>query len=92
MTSQKPISLNQQMILAVMPSIISQIIAFYRIKKLTMGVIIEIGIIGLIIGFSNVMPYPYWLILALAVECLVPLLYVRKWTIQYNRSVKSKHE
>ncbi len=80
------------MILAVMPSIISQIIAFYRIKKLVMGAIIETGIIGLIVGLSNVMPYPHWLILALAVECLVPLMYVRKWTIQYNQATKSKHE
>jgi len=80
------------MILAVMPSVISQIIAFYRIKKLVMGVIIETGIIGLIIGLSNVMTYPYWLILALSIECLVPFLYVRKWTIKYNQSVQSKHE
>lgn len=80
------------MILAVMPSVISQIIAFYRIKKLVMGIIIETGIIGLVVGLSNVMAYPYWLILALAVECLVPLMYVRKWTIKYNQAVKSKHE
>ena len=80
------------MILAVMPSVISQIIAFYRIKKLVMGIIIETGVIGLIVGMSNVLPYPHWLILALAVECLVPLMYVRKWTIQYNQDVKSKHE
>jgi hypothetical protein len=80
------------MILAVMPSVISQLIAFYRIKKLTMGVMIETGVIGLIVGISNVIPFPYWLILALAVECVVPLMYVRKWTIQYNRTVKSKGE
>lgn len=80
------------MILAVMPSVISQIIAFYRIKKLVMGVIIETGVIGLIVGISNVMPFPYWLILALSVECVVPLMYVRKWTIQYNQAVASKHK
>jgi len=79
------------MILAVMPSVISHIIAFYRIKKLVMGAIIEIGIIGLVIGMSKVAPFPYWAILGLAAESLIPLMYVRKWTIQYNRNLQSKH-
>lgn len=80
------------MILAVMPSIISQLIAFYRIRRLVLGAIIEIGLIGLVIGMSKVAPFPYWAILGLAAESLIPLLYVRKWTIQYNRTVQPKHK
>jgi len=78
--------LKIQMILAVIPTFVTQLIAFYRIKKLAYGIIIEfiIFFVDLVIQMS--ISWPFGMIIALPVSVLVPLYYVRKWTLEFNRT------
>ena len=73
------------MILAVIPSFISQIIAFYRIKKLVYGKIIEAVIFFVDIVIQAVISWPAGMILSLPITVGIPAYYVRKWTLEFNQ-------
>ena len=79
--------LKTQMILAVIPIPIpvTQLFAFYRIRKLTYGIIIEviISFVDLVIlSFS----WPYGMMITLPISVLIPVYYVRKWTLEFNKT------
>lgn len=78
------VSLKSQIILALIPSFITQIIAFYKIRKLLNGIIIEVVIffIALVIGMA--VSWPFGMIFALPITVGIPVYYVRKWTIEFN--------
>ncbi len=78
------ISMRSQLILAIIPSFITQIIAFYRIRKLLNGIIMEVVIffIDLIIQLS--ISWPFGMIFSLPITIGIPAYYVRKWTTEFN--------
>ena len=77
--------LKTQMILAVIPIPIAQIFAFYRIRKLVYGIIIEviISIVDLIILSIS---WPFGMIISLPISVLTPLYFIRKWTLEFNKA------
>ncbi len=78
--------LKIQMILAVIPTFVTQLIAFYRIKKLAYGIIVEIIIFFVDLVIQMSISWPFGMIIALPVSVLIPLYYVRKWTLEFNRT------
>ena len=82
--NKERVSLKTQLILAVIPSFISQIIAFYRIKKLVHGIVIEIVIFFIDLVVSSIISWPVGTMIALPITVVIPVYYVRKWTLEFN--------
>lgn len=80
------VSLRTQLILAVIPSFVSQIIAFYRIKKLVYGLIIEAVIFFIDLVIQLVISWPAGMVFALPITVGIPVYYIRKWTLEFNRT------
>jgi len=74
-----------QMILAIIPSFITQLIAFYRIRKFTKGLVIELIVFLIDTLVQTIIPWPFGVIFALPITVGVPVYFVRKWTLEYNR-------
>jgi hypothetical protein len=73
------------MILALIPSFVTQIIAFYRIKKLVYGIIIEIVVFFIDLVVSSIISWPVGTIIALPITVGIPAYYIRKWTLEFNQ-------
>ncbi len=75
--------LKTQLILAIVPTFVTQIIAFYRIHKLIQGIFLEaiIFFIDLVIQIS--ISWPYGMILSLPITIGIPVYYIRKWTLEF---------
>ncbi len=82
------VSLRSQIILALIPSFITQIIAFYRIRKLLNGIIMEIVIFFIALVIGKIISWPYGMVFALPVTIGIPVYYVRKWTLEFNKARK----
>ncbi len=78
------ISIRGQMILAIIPSFITQLIAFYRIKKFTKGVVIELIIFLVNVFIQMAIAWPFGMIIALPFTVGIPVCFVRKLTVEYN--------
>ena len=78
--------LKIQLILAVVPTFVTQLIAFYRIQKLIYGIIIEVIIFFVDLVIQMSISWPFGMIIALPISVLVPLYYVRKWTLEFNQA------
>ena len=78
------VSLRTQLILALIPSFVSQIIAFYRIKKLASGLIIEVAVFFIDMVIQLVISWPVGMVVTIPVTVGIPIYYVRKWTLEYN--------
>ena len=78
------INVRGQMVLAIIPSFITQLIAFYRIRKLTKGLIIELGLFLLDMLIQMIIPWPFGVIFALPLTVGIPVYFIRKWTLEYN--------
>ena len=78
--------LKTQLLLAVIPTFVTQLFAFYKIKKLTYGIIIEVTIffVDLIIQMS--ISWPFGMMIVLPISVLIPVYYVRKWTLEFNKT------
>jgi len=76
--------LKTQLILAVIPTFVTQLIAFYRIQKLIYGIIIEVIIFFVDLVIQVSISWPFGMIIVLPISILVPLYYVRKWTLEFN--------
>ena len=89
MTSKEPnrdkVFLRTQLILALIPSFITQIIAFYRIRKLLNGIIMEVIIFFIDLVIQLVFSWPFGMVFALPITIGIPVYYVRKWTIEFNK-------
>ena len=77
-----------QMILAIIPSFITQLIAFYRIRKFSKGLIVELIIFLSDAFVQMIIPWPFGMVFALPLTVGVPVYFVRKWTLEYNRMPK----
>ena len=82
------IGLKGQMILVLIPSFISQIIAFYRIRKLFYGIIIEAVIFFVDLAIQLMISWPVGMMITLPITVGVPTYYIRKWTMEFNRANK----
>ena len=78
--------LKTQLILAVIPTFVTQLIAFYRIQKLINGIIIEVLIFFADLVIQRSISWPFGMIISLPISILVPLYYIRKWTLEFNRT------
>ncbi|MGI0066276.1 MAG: hypothetical protein ACREA5_02290 [Nitrosotalea sp.] len=75
-----------QMILAVIPIFVTQLFAFYRIQKLIYGIMIEVIIYFVDWLIQSSISWPFGLIVFLPISILIPLYFVRKWTLEFNQS------
>jgi len=82
------INIRGQMILAIIPSFITQLIAFYRIRKLSKGLVVELIIFLVDVLIQAIIPWPFGVIFALPLTVGVPVYFVRKWTLKYNHMPK----
>jgi hypothetical protein len=78
--------LKTQLILAVIPTFVTQLIAFYRIQKLINGIIIEVIIFFVDLVIQRSISWPFGMIISLPVSILIPLYYARKWTLEFNKT------
>lgn len=78
--------LKTQLILAVIPTFVTQLIAFYRIQKLINGMIIEVIIFFIDLVIQMSISWPFGMIISLPISILVPLYYIRKWTLEFNKT------
>lgn len=83
----KPVDLPSQTILALIPSLITQLIAFFRIKRLKHGALVILATFGISVGCQMILPFPYGIMIALPTIMAVPTYYVRKWTRLYNNNL-----
>lgn len=79
------IGMRGQMILAIIPSFVTQLIAFYRVRKFTKGLVIELIIFLVDALIQTIIPWPFGVIFALPLTVGVPVYFVRKWTLEHNR-------
>jgi len=78
------IGIRGQLILAIIPSFVTQLIAFYRIRKFTKGLIMELILFLIDALVQTIIPWPFGVIFALPLTIGVPVYFVRKWTLEYN--------
>ena len=78
--------LKTQMILAVIPTFVTQLFAFYRIRKLVYGIIIEVIIFFVDLVIQMSISWPFGMIIVLPISVLIPLYYIRKWTVDFNKN------
>ena len=78
--------LKTQMILAVIPTFVTQLFAFYRIRKLVYGIIIEVIIFFADLVIQMSISWPLGMIIVLPISVLIPLYYIRKWTLEFNKT------
>ena len=78
------INMRGQIILAIIPSFITQLIAFYRIRKFTKGITIELIILIVDVLIQMIIQWPFGMIVAWPFTVGIPVYFVRKWTNEYN--------
>lgn len=78
--------LKTQLILAVIPTFVTQLFAFYRIRKLTYGIIIEVIIFFVDLMIQMSISWPFGMMIVLPISVLIPVYYVRKWTLEFNKN------
>ena len=92
---QEPVSVNWQTLFAVLPVV--WIWAFYRIKKLRLGLLVVIGsaygipfCVGALVGLFgpganlSAVGGEWWLVLIIVLKFVLPILFIRKWSKQWN--------
>lgn len=78
--------LKTQLILAVVPTFVTQLLAFYRIRKLTYGIIIEVIIFFVDLVIQMSISWPFGMMIVLPISVLIPVYFIRKWTLEFNQT------
>jgi len=78
--------LKTQLLLAVIPTFVTQLFAFYRIRKLVYGIIIEVIIFLADYVINSSISWPFGLMIVLPVSVLIPVYLIRKWTLEFNKT------
>ena len=78
--------LKTQLILAVIPTFVTQLFAFYRIRKLTYGIIIELIIFFVDLVLQMSISWPFGMMIVLPISVVIPVYFVRKWTLEFNKA------
>ncbi len=82
MVNQKSVSVAWQMVFTLIPFV--WIYAFYRIEKLIFGVLLAIGTAAVIGSITMVLPEPYGVALTWPISIIIPIYFIRKWSIEWN--------
>ncbi len=85
----KAVSVSWQMLFAVIPFV--NFWAAYRIKKLRKFLLIWIGLFGLSLLISILIPFPFSTVITLVIEIPILIYYIRKWSIEWNNKMDSKY-
>ncbi|MDE1863309.1 MAG: hypothetical protein KGI33_10395 [Thaumarchaeota archaeon] len=83
-SKKERVSFRTQIVLAIIPSFISQLIAFYRVKKLVNGLVIEVAVFFIDMVIQIMISWPVGMIVSLPITIGIPAYYVRKWTLEFN--------
>ena len=78
--------LKTQLLLAVIPTFVTQLFAFYRIRKLIYGIIIEVIIFFADFVINSSISWPFGLMIVLPISVLIPVYLIRKWTLEFNKT------
>jgi type III secretory pathway component EscR len=78
--------LKTQLILAVIPTFVTQLFAFYRIRKLAYGIIIELVVFFTDLIIQTSISWPFGMMIVLPISVLIPVYYIRKWTLEFNKT------
>jgi hypothetical protein len=81
-TKSKIISVREQMVFSVIP--ILNLWAAYRIEKLRRFLLILLLIWVINIPVSFLVPFPFSIPVKLLVYAILVILYLKKWTVQWN--------
>ncbi|MBD0359380.1 MAG: hypothetical protein ICV56_01525 [Nitrososphaeraceae archaeon] len=87
--NKKSVSVRWQMLFAVIPFV--NFWAAYRIKKLRKFLLIWIGLFGLSLLISILVPFPFSTVITLVIEIPILIYYIRKWSIEWNNKMESKY-
>jgi len=82
MVKQAPVNIAVQVILCIVPFV--WLYGFYRIKKLTTGIVMVIGVAILVIIIQFLMPFDLGYVIAWLVSFLVPIYYIVNWSQEWN--------
>ena len=80
--------LRTQLILAIIPTFVTQIIAFYRIHKLVNGIVLEVAIFFMDLVIQMSISWPFGLFVSLPVTIGIPVYCIRKWTLEFIETKK----
>ena len=83
MVKQAPVNVNVQTLFCFLPYV--WIYAFYRIEKLRLGLIVMLITTASSIVFQIILPFPYGLVVALAIYIILPVPIIRKWSNEWNK-------
>jgi hypothetical protein len=78
--------LKTQLILAVIPTFVTQLFAFYRIRKLTYGIMIELIIFFVDLVIQMSISWPFGIMAVLPISVVIPVYFVRRWTLEFNNT------
>jgi len=78
--------LKTQLILAVLPIFVTQLFAFYRIRKLSNGILIEVIILFVDFVIQASVAWPFGVMIVLPISVIIPVYFVRKWTLKFNKT------
>lgn len=90
MVKQSQVSVGWQIAFMFMPYV--WIIAFYKIEKLRMGILLLLGAIGISIPLQMILPFPYGFGLTLIGAITLPIYFIREWSIEWNNKFISSSE
>lgn len=81
--------LKTQLILAVLPTFVTQLFAFYRIRKLSNGILIVVIVFFIDLVILMSISWPFGIMIVLPISVIIPVYFVRKWTLEFNKTARS---
>jgi len=64
------------------------ILAFYRIEKLRIGLVLAIISTGVGIGFQMILPFPWGLASSWVFYIIIPIYFIIKWSKEWNEKFR----
>jgi len=70
------------MVLAIMPLL--WLWSFYQVEKLRFGIMLAFAITGISIASQMALPWPYWIPISYGAYFGIPIIYIKKYSIEWN--------
>ena len=86
MVKQAQVSVGWQIAFMFIPY--AWVIAFYRIEKLRMGILLLLAALGISTTMQMILPFPYGFFFALFGTIALPIYFIRHWSIEWNEKIK----
>ncbi len=87
MVEKKPVSIGWQVVFVIIPYV--WIYAFYRIEKLTIGIVLAIISTVAGISFQMILPFPWGLGTSWIFYIIIPIYFVVKWSREWNEKYQT---